>query len=207
MIVTVGNTKGGTGKSTIAFNLAIVRGAWLIDGDRQGTCKLAMSVRSGVLPLIQCDLLPEGKDVIQQVQANAHKFDDVVIDAGGRDSSALRAALGLSDVVLVPFQPRSLDVWALRDMDALVHEAKAYNPTLRAVAVLSCADSTGTDNRDAVEALSDFPELVYLDAPISRRKAFANAAGNGLSVLESTPKDDKAVAEIKKLVDILFMPL
>lgn len=207
MIVTVGNTKGGTGKSTIAFNLAIVRGAWLVDGDRQGTCKMAMSARAGVLPLIQCDYLPDGNDLVKQVQANAQRFDDVVIDAGGRDSSALRAALSVSDLVLVPFQPRSLDVWALRDINALIHDARAVNPGLRAVAVLSCADSTGTDNKDAVEALEDFPELIYLDAPISRRKAFANAAGNGLSVLEATPKDEKAMAEIKRLVDAVFMPV
>ncbi len=207
MIVTIGNTKGGVGKSTIAFNLAIVRGAWLVDGDRQGTCRMAMAARAGVLPLLQCDHLPEGNDLVDKVQANAHSFGDVVIDAGGRDSSALRAALSVSDLVLVPFQPRSLDVWALQDINALIHEAKAFNLGLRAVAVLSCADSTGTDNKDAVEALADFPELVYLDAPISRRKAFANAAGNGLSVLEATPKDEKAMAELKRLVDAVFMPV
>jgi len=207
MIVTVGNTKGGTGKSTIAFNLAIVRGAWLIDGDRQGTCRMAMAARAGVLPLVQCDYLPDGKDMVKQVQASAHKFNDLVIDAGGRDSSALRAALAMSDLVLVPFQPRSLDVWALMDINALIHEARVINPGLRAMAVLSCADSIGTDNKDAVEALKDFPELVYLDAPVSRRKAFANAAGNGLSVLEATPKDEKAMAELKKLVTAVFMPV
>ena len=207
MIVTVGNTKGGTGKSTIAFNLAIVRGAWLVDGDRQGTCKMAMSARAGVLPLIQCDYLPDGNDLVEKVQANAHSFGDVVIDAGGRDSSGLRAALAVSNLVLVPFQPRSLDVWALKDTNALIHEARTVNPGLRALAVLSCADSTGTDNKDAVEALEDFPELVYLDAPISRRKAFANAAGNGLSVLEATPKDEKAMSELKRLVAAVFMPV
>ena len=51
-----------------------------------------------------------------QVQQQSSKFDDVIIDAGGRDSTALRAALVLSDVLLVPFQPRSYDVWALEDI-------------------------------------------------------------------------------------------
>lgn len=38
----------------------------------------------------------------------------------GVDSTVIRAALVLSDVLLVPFQPRSYDVWALNDIAALV---------------------------------------------------------------------------------------
>ena len=42
MIITVGNTKGGVGKTTLTVNLAIARAlagrdVWLIDGDRQST--------------------------------------------------------------------------------------------------------------------------------------------------------------------------
>jgi chromosome partitioning protein len=211
MIVTVAHTKGGVGKSTLAFSLAIARGGnvWLIDGDRQATCKTAMTIRSqsGRLPLIPCDNLPDGKQLHAQLSARANQFNDVVIDAGGRDSSALRAALVLSDLVLVPFAPRSLDVWALGDMSAIIKEARKLNPSLRAAAVLSCADPSGKDNKDAVEALSDYPELIYMDSPIVRRKSFANAMGLGLSVAELTPKDTKATQELKRLVDNAFISL
>ena len=84
-------------------------------------------------------------------------------------------------------------------------EARADNPRLRAAVVLSCADSTGTDNKDAVEALVGFPALEYLDAPILRRKAVANAIGQGLCVLESTPKDKKAIQELKQLVSSIMI--
>lgn len=211
MIVTVAHTKGGVGKSTLAFSLAIGRGGkiWLIDGDRQATCKMAMTLRNqaGRLPFIQCDHLPDGNVLHTQLSARRGQFDDVVIDAGGRDSSALRAALLLSDLVLIPFAPRSLDVWALGDMTAIIKEARKVNPALRAAAVLSCADPSGKDNKDAVEALSDYPELAYMDAPIVRRKSFANAMGMGLSVAELTPKDTKATQELKRLVDIVFISL
>jgi chromosome partitioning protein len=212
MIFTIGNTKGGVGKSTLSLNLAIAltirgRSVWLVDGDRQGTASTAIAIRSqaGHLPLIHCSHLPDGKGLSKMVTADAPKFDVVVIDAGGRDSAALRAALVLSDVVVVPFAPRSLDMWALADMGRLLDEARTHNPELRACAVLSGADAAGRDNEDAAAALENFPQLAYLPTPIARRKSVANAAGHGLSVLEYTPKDGKACAELQKFVDALMI--
>lgn len=213
MIVTVGNTKGGVGKTTISVNLAIARAlagrdVWLIDGDRQGTAQTAISIRAeaGHSPGIACATYPDGPTLRAQVQQQAGKFDDVVIDAGGRDSTALRAALVLSDVLLVPFQPRSYDVWALNDIAALVDEARSVRDGLRVYAVLNCADpgTTSTDNSEAAAAVADVPQFEYLPTPIRRRKAFANAAGQGLAVLELSPKDAKAIEELNHIVSALF---
>lgn len=211
MIFTIGNTKGGVGKSTLALNLAVAlsargRRVWLVDGDRQGTTSMAMGIRAaaGKLPLIHCSHLPDGKDLHAALVAEAGQFDCVVVDAGGRDSTALRAALVLSAVVVVPFAPRSLDMWALGDMCRLVDLARAANPALKACAVLSGADAAGRDNQDAADALDNFPQLDYLPTPIRRRKSVANAIGHGLSVLEAQPKDPKAIAELESFVDALM---
>ena len=213
MIVTVGNTKGGVGKTTLAVNLAIARAlagrdVWLIDGDRQGTAQTAISIRAdnGQQPGISCATYPDGPTLRAQVQQQAGKFDDIIIDAGGRDSTALRAALVLSDVLIVPFQPRSYDVWALNDIAALVDEARSVRDNLRAVAVLNCADpgEHSTDNTEAAAAVADVPQFEYLATPIRRRKSFANAAGAGLSVLELKPADKKASSELNALILELF---
>lgn len=213
MIITVGNTKGGVGKTTLAVNLAIARAlsgrdVWLIDGDRQGTAQTAISIRAeaGHLPGIACATYSDGQTLRAQVQQQAGRFDDIIIDAGGRDSTALRAALVLSDVLLVPFQPRSYDVWALNDIAELVDEARSVRDGLRALAVLNCADpgETSTDNADAAAAVADVPQFEYLPIPIRRRKAFANAAGAGLSVLELKPADKKASDELNALISALF---
>jgi len=213
VILTVGNTKGGVGKTTLAVLIAIERAragrdVWLIDGDRQGTAQTAISNRAeaGVEPGIACATYPEGPTLRAQVRQQADRFDDVIIDAGGRDSTALRAALVLSDVLLVPFAPRSYDVWALEDIAGLVDEARSVRDGLRALAVLNLADpgDASRDNADAAAAVADIPQFEYLPAMIRRRKAFANAAGAGLSVTESRPIDHKAAGELNTIVGMLF---
>lgn len=213
MILTVGNTKGGVGKTTLAVQLAIARAlagleVWLIDGDRQGTAAAAIAARaeSGRQPGIACAQYADGPALRGQVQQQRGKWDDIIIDAGGRDSTALRAALVLSDLLLVPFAPRSYDVWALDDMAALVDEARSVRDGLQAVAVLNLADpgEMSSDNADAAAAVSEVPQFDYLPAPIRRRKAFSNAGGAGLAVAELSPRDPKACAEIDSLIASLF---
>ena len=133
MIVTVGNTKGGVGKTTLAVQLALARAltgrdVLVVDGDRQGSAQTAIAVRAeaGRLPGLTCVHYPDGVVLRPQVMRQASKDDDVVIDAGGRDLTALRAALALSDLLIVPFLPRSIDVWALADIAALVDEARGF---------------------------------------------------------------------------------
>lgn len=210
-IITVGATKGGVGKTTIALNIAIIRAlqgrdVWLIDADRQGTASMALTIRgeAGRQPTIAVSHFQDGSTLRTQLQHQRGKFQDIIIDAGGRDSTALRAALSLSDLVLVPFQPRSIDVWAVGDIASLIDEVRTMRDGLDAAAVLSMADVQGSDNQDAAAALEDYPTLRYIDAPIRRRKSIATAAGAGMAVAEATPKDEKAAAEFMALVDAIF---
>ena len=213
MILTVGNTKGGVGKTTLAVQIAVTRAragkaVWLVDGDRQGTALAAVSIRAeaGHQPAIACSQYFDGPKLRSQVQHQAGKWDDVVIDVGGQDSSALRASLSLSDVLLIPFQPRSYDVWALSQIDTLIADARSVRDGLRCYAILNCADPANAtrDNDEAVEALADFAQITHLDAPLRRRKAFANAAGQGRSVDEMQPRDPRACVELAALVSALY---
>jgi chromosome partitioning protein len=207
MILTVGSTKGGVGKSTLALQFALDwaragRDVLLVDGDKQGSLQkfVAFRTEAGRPPAVVCVQYVEGRVLRDQVRLQAPRYQDVVIDAGGHDSPTLRAALLLSDAVLVPFLPRTVDVLALGDMAELIDEARGVRDGLLALAVLNIADpGLSADNTEAVAALGDFPQLVGLETAVTRRKAFPNAAGYGLSVEEATPRDQKACDELAAL--------
>lgn len=178
------------------------RDVLLVDGDAQGSAQKAVASRakSGRQPPLACVQYADGRVLRDQVRLLTPRYSDLVIDAGGHDSTTLRAALILSDAVLIPYPPRTMDVWALADWAKLVEEARAVRDGVVALAVLNIADpGVSSDNADAMAALADLPQLVGLKASITRRKAFPNAAGFGLSVEETTPRDPKACEELAVL--------
>lgn len=140
-----------------------------------------------------------------QVRQLAGKYDDIVIDVGGRDTGSLRAALTVTDTLLIPVQPRSFDIWAVDTMAELVTEAQEINDRLRAVVLVNFADAVGKDNLEAAEALKEVSALEILDVTIGRRKSFPNAAAAGRAVTEYSPKDAKAVEELTKLTELLYI--
>jgi chromosome partitioning protein len=120
---------------------------------------------------------------------------------GGRDTGSLRAALTVVQTLVVPVQPRTFDVWALDALAALIEEAGSINSGLNVRTVLNSADPHGTDNQEAAKHISNLPGFNLVETFIGRRKAFANAAAAGLSVLEYKPRDLKAVEELTACVN------
>ena len=134
----------------------------------------------------------------------ADKYADVVIDTGGRDTTSQRAALTVADVLLVPFVPRSFDVWTLEKVGELVREMRVANPDLKAYVFINRADPSGRDNDEAADVLQETEGLEFIRTAIGTRKAFGNAAAQGLAVSELKPQDAKASQEIQTLYRYLY---
>jgi chromosome partitioning protein len=145
-----------------------------------------------------------GSAVRTETKRLKDKYEDILIDTGGRDTASQRAALSVADILLVPFVPRSFDVWTLEKVSELVGEMRTANPQLRAYAFINRADPAGRDNDEAASIIQDTAELEFIDCPLGSRKAFSNAAALGLGVVESKPIDPKAVGEIETLYKYLF---
>lgn len=207
MIYVVGGIKGGSGKTTVATNLAVAlalegRDVLLVDADDQETATDFSAWRNerteGRTGYTSIQLT--GQAAREELKRLAGKFEDVVIDTGGRDTTSQRAALTVADLYLVPFNPRSFDVWTLEKVTRLIQEIQTVNPTLKSFAFLNRADSRGSDNQEAADALRDTEVIQYLDAPLGNRKAYSNAAAQGLGVLELHPEDVKASQEFRHLM-------
>ncbi|MEL6445872.1 MAG: AAA family ATPase [Bacteroidota bacterium] len=211
MILVSGGIKGGSGKSTVAVNLAIMqalagRDVLLVDADDQETATDFTILRNEELQdgAGYTSIALRGRAIRTEVLRLAPKYDDIIIDCGGRDTTNQRAALSVADLYLVPFVPRSFDVWTLEKVAELVGEIQVARPELQAYMFLNRADHQGRDNEEAQEYLSETESLQFLDAPLGNRKAFSNAAASGLAVVEYKPKDDKAIAEITRLHQAVF---
>jgi chromosome partitioning protein len=209
-VLVVGAIKGGSGKTTLATNITIAlalagKSVLLVDGDEQRTAMTFTELRTELLghpgyTAIRLD----GISIRHQVRQLAGKYDEVVIDVGGRETNSLRAALTIADWVLIPVQPRSYDLWALDQMMLLVEEAHTPNEKLQALAVLNQADPVGRDNEDTAELIASTPGLTLLKGVIGRRKVFPNAGTAGRSVIEHLPRDQKAIDELNQLVQAIY---
>lgn len=210
MIIVIGGIKGGSGKTTLCTNLAVIRSlegkkVLLVDADEQKSASDWADHRESLgitTPWTTVQL--SGSSLRLQVLKMAKDYDDILIDTGGRDTTSQRSALTIADVFLSPFQPRSLDVWTIGKVSSLINEIKTVNPNLKAFAVINRADPQGLDNQDAAEIIKEAEGISYIPSTIGQRKTFANAAAEGLGIIELKTQDKKAVTEIRQLCSHLF---
>lgn len=217
MIVAVAATKGGVGKTTIAINLAINlarrgRSVGLLDADAQKTATQAL-IRQGLSSSAGAAIEPpvllsteSGEDLMRVAVEAGRRFDEFIIDVGGKDGQSLRSAVLVADLVLTPFQPRSFDVWGLEDMSQILSEAsRLRESTIPWCGVLNLADPTGVDNDEASRIAAGFDALQVAPCRLQRRKQFSAAAAAGGAVGERGFRDAAARAELDRLVEYIFI--
>ncbi len=202
--IAVVNTKGGVGKTTVATHLAGMLAncgaTLLIDGDPQASAASWAAWRREAnrdpSPTTTCLL---GKAVYDEGKNLSKGFGHTVIDAGGRDSAGLRAALLLAERAVVPIGASNLDAAAMTDLLEVVELAKDFNAALDVQVLMMRIDPRTRDTGEMLEYLSE-NGLQVMQARICERVAFRRAIGEGATVAEMA-KDTQAIAEMQALFD------
>lgn len=210
MITVLGGIKGGSGKTTLSTNICVIQAFFgkkvlLVDADEQQSASDWSEHRESLDIETPWTTIPLfGSSVRSQILKIKDHYDEIIIDVGGRDTTSQRAALTIADILIAPFQPRSLDVWTIGKLSSLIDEVSTINPNLKTYAVINRADSQGQDNNEAIEIINETGNIICLREIVCQRKAFANASAEGKGVIEMTPKDKKAVEEITDLTNKIF---
>lgn len=215
MIIATGGIKGGSGKTTVATNFAVMlaskgRDVLFVDADDQASGYQFAMQRAQIAeerrPSFTAIKL-QGKGVRTEILKAADKYDDIIIDTGGRDTESQRAAISVSDAYLVPYYPRGVDAWTLPNVEEVVQLMQSTNPRLKAFTFINRADTQSADNREVAQYLQQSEVLQFLDTPLINRKAFSNATTAGLSIFEHKPADLKAQNEFTALYEEMFKQL
>lgn len=203
MIILIGGEKGGTGKTTIATNIAALlaideNDVLLVDTDPQKTASFWSLTRDEYNIEPRITTIQKFDNVKKEVLALRPKFDHIVIDAGGRDSMELRTSLLVADKVFFPLRASQFDLWTLAKINNHVSDARAINENLKAFVLMNqnSHNPSVKENEEACDYLDEFDELNSMQSSITERIAFRKAAIKGLSIPELKPEDKKATSEI-----------
>lgn len=209
IVIGIAALKGGSGKSTLAVNIACQlhsgnHRVLLVDGDSQGTCRGWAAIAAGA----DRDTPPVvgmGAEMRRDLPRVAGGFDVAVIDSPPRLSAEQRAAMLVSDVVLMPVTPGPADVWALQETLALFDEVQDLRPEIKAAIVLnrvSKRTSLASVTREAIEGA----EVPVLEATLGNRVAFGEAMATGQGVVTYAP-NSPAAAEVAAVTDAALLLL
>jgi chromosome partitioning protein len=201
-IIAVVNQKGGTGKTTVATNLATLFAAQgtevlLVDADPQGSALDWQRDRPAHLSPVSVVGLP-APNLHRELPRLQTKYSVILIDGGGRITATARATVAAADFLLVPTLASKPDaVSTHRFFQEVVEEVAAMKGHISGAILLSML-KTGTTFNTSGQTL--MKELGYpvLDTALYHRITYQEAIAQGMSVGEYEPKS-KAAEEMQAL--------
>ena len=207
MITVIAILMGGSGKSTIAFNLAIwllTRGETVIayDLDPQKTLTDVSLVRKdeGITPELEVKDI-NGSNVGDELRSN---FCHVLVDVGAANMDAMKSAISVADRIIIPVPPSQPDVWATQRFLMIIHEVCGERiPDL--VTFINRADTHHAirESDEAEEALKMLDKIDILPGRLCQRTDYRRSLSEGLSVIELSNKS-KGCDEFKLFADALY---
>ena len=213
MITVIGSLKGGTGKSTLVFNLAV----WLatsgrrvvtFDLDPQGTLRDVADVRREEEYQPPVEVLSVTADIATDLTRWRDDADEVLIDVGTADFSALKTAVGIANRIIIPVPPSQADIWSTQRFLKIVSAAASQvdrdsPPSLFGFINRADTHHAVRESDEAEAALAALPGLELLRTRLGQRTVFRRSFSEGVAVFELEPSG-KGTREFKALAAALY---
>ena len=196
-IITIAHTKGGVGKSTIAWNLAHSllqkeEKVTIVDLDFQQTLFFINSLSDN--PKLEV-LQPQSASELIEIIDNHNGY--LIIDVGGFDSDVNRIAISRANKILIPISESVTEIIGFKTFESILDEIDATSINM----VLNNIHPLQKDFTDVENAVKN-NNIKLLKTIIRQRKTYKSVLSVGNSVFESG--DIKAIDEIKGLRDELI---
>jgi chromosome partitioning protein len=208
VITVIANLKGGSGKSTVTFNLAIwlkLKGEDVVayDLDPQQTLCDVAQVRKEDATEPALDVKRTADEDIHE-NLNGHSCH-VLVDVGAANMQAMKTAISMADRVIIPVQPSQPDVWATQRFLNIVNESCDDNSKPELIAFINRADThhSVTESDEAEEALIMLGALKVIPKRLCQRTNFRRALSEGLSIFELSGKS-KSAEEFEQFAQALY---
>ena len=188
--------KGGSGKTTLAINLAVTASAegqraCVIDTDPQATAATWADWRGDRQPeVITCPPARLGKTIQAAGKAGAQL---IVIDTPPHADAAAREAVRAADLVLIPTRPRAFDLHAIEATAELVRYAGKPG-----FVVFNAVPPRATNLIGEVTEFVESLDLAVCPVRFGDRGAFHHYSSAGEVASEGDP-DGKAAHEVAAL--------
>jgi chromosome partitioning protein len=214
MTIVISHQKGGVGKSTIAWNLALFlekkHSVTIIDLDVQQTLSLTNNIRTtnGLQPLTI--LTFNSSDKFKSYFSTTPDQTITIIDSGGFDSGMNRMAMMVADLIITPVSDRSFELLGLKKYEQILKELSEIAERKISTHVLLNNINPATKKLSELQEYIQSSQYFNLFSSVLRqRAAYNHANAEGKSVKEfdkkakSTLEFQRLIKEIKSNFDIL----
>ena len=211
-IITLAHQKGGTGKSTMAWNLAVemekrykkygYEKFIFVDLDNQESVTMTNRLRMqyGHEPLSIVRFTDEERNKLEEFINSIDDDTLVIIDSGGYDADLNRLAIIASDFIITPVSSDYMEIFGLQKFKTILEElSEIKQETVKVNVVLNKIDPKLKDFSDIVEFINEIKHFKLFNTVIRFRSDYKHSIGYGFSVKE-LDKKSKASEEITTLI-------